>query len=106
MEKTKPQQNPTKFVRELKVNNENQTLSPKHNLKNILPTIRCFCGAKILIIRDSKAMEVAIGNHLDKHRRAEKDPKKAAVVWALAEQFFIEQLFDYASNMEEEWQLV
>ena len=94
-----------KFEYKLAVD-KGQTPFPVENLKKTLPTIKCICGAEILVISDLKAMSTAIRNHLFEHRRAEKDQKKAAVEWALAEQFFIEQLFDYASNMEEEWQLV
>jgi hypothetical protein len=100
MEKKKPQKSPTKFERKLKVKDKKRTRLPKHNLRNILPTIRCFCGAKILIIRDSKAMDVAIGNHLDEHRRTEKDARKAAAKRALAELNLLAQLFEFVAKLE------
>ena len=100
MEKTKPQQNSKKFERKLKVSYRNQASCPEQNLEDALPTIRCLCGTKILIIPDSKAMDAAIANHLDRHRRANKDAEKAAAKCALMELSLLAQLFEFAASIE------
>ena len=100
MEKRSLKRVPTKFERKLKVKDKKRTRLPKHNLRNILPTIRCFFGAKILIIRDSKAMDVAIGNHLDEHRRTEKDARKAAAKCVYPELNLLDQLFEFVAKLE------
>jgi hypothetical protein len=38
--------------------------------KKRMPTIRCICGTKILVVPDLKAMDIAIKNHLDEHKKA------------------------------------
>jgi len=34
-----------------------------------MPTIRCVCGLRILVVPDLKAMNRAIKNHLEEHKR-------------------------------------
>jgi hypothetical protein len=38
-----------------------------HN--KLMPTIKCECGAKILVVPDLKAMNKAIRNHIAKHKK-------------------------------------
>ena len=45
-------------------------------------------------------MDVAIGNHLDEHRRTEKDARKAAAKCALAELNLLAQLFEFVAKLE------
>jgi hypothetical protein len=46
-----------------------------------LPTIRCTCGAKILIVPDITAMSLAIQKHKAEHKEVDED-------------FLIQQLFE------------
>ena len=53
-------------------------LAPGQNHKNEftahkkgMPTIRCICGARILVIPDLKAMNCAIKNHIAEHKKAD-----------------------------------
>jgi hypothetical protein len=48
-------------------NLKNKTASPKKGM----PTIRCVCGTRILLIPDLKAMNRAIKNHLAKHKQVD-----------------------------------
>ncbi len=40
--------------------------------KKRMPTIRCVCGTKILVVPDLKAMDTAIKNHLVEHKKTHK----------------------------------
>ena len=57
--------------------------------KKGMPTIRCVCGLRILIVPDLKAMNRAIKNHLAEHKRA----------LDLLEWFLTEQILTVASKM-------
>ena len=39
--------------------------------KKGMPTIRCVCGLRILVIPDLKAMNRAIKNHISEHKKAD-----------------------------------
>ncbi len=55
-----------------------------------MPTVRCVCGFKILVIPDLKAMNRAIKNHLAKHKQAHiKSERLAFFEESLAEQVLI-----------------
>jgi DNA-directed RNA polymerase subunit RPC12/RpoP len=55
-----------------------------------LPTVRCVCGFRILVVPDLKAMNRAIKNHLTKHKKAHTDSVRLAFIEAsLAEQVLI-----------------
>ena len=45
-------------------------------VEEVLPIIRCECGAKILVLPDLKAMNRAIETHVNEHRRNERHIKK------------------------------
>jgi hypothetical protein len=54
----------------------NSAPSDKH-LKKRLPTIKCVCGAEILLVPDLQAMNRAINTHVAQHRKTErKNPEK------------------------------
>jgi hypothetical protein len=54
----------------------NNTPSDKH-LKKRLPTIKCVCGAEILLVPDLQAMNRAINTHVAQHRKTErKNPQQ------------------------------
>lgn len=52
-------------------------MSRVSNSKATLQTVKCFCGDKILLLPDVKAMSKAITDHAAKHKEQFKDPKKA-----------------------------
>jgi len=58
-----------------------------------MPTIRCMCGTRILIIPDLKAMNRAIKNHVAKHMQADY-----GLVSASLEEFLTEQIMIVASK--------
>jgi hypothetical protein len=48
-------------------------------LKERLPLIRCKCGAEILLVPDSRAMNRAIKIHVLEHKKMEKTTHKTLV---------------------------
>jgi len=59
-----------------------------------MPTIRCICGIRILVVPDLKAMNRAISNHVAEHKQAEY-----GLVPDLLEEFLTEQILIMASKM-------
>jgi hypothetical protein len=59
-----------------------------------IPTIRCVCGLRILIVPDLKAMNRAIKNHLAEHEQADY-----GLVFDALEEFLTEQILIAASKM-------
>ncbi len=59
-----------------------------------IPTIRCVCGLRILIVPDLKAMNRAIKNHLAEHEQADY-----GLVFDSLEEFLTEQILIAASKM-------
>jgi DNA-directed RNA polymerase subunit RPC12/RpoP len=59
-----------------------------------LPTIRCMCGSRILIVPDLKAMNRAIKNHLAEHRQT-----NYGLGFDSLEEFLTEQILMAASKM-------
>ena len=37
----------------------------------VMPTIRCLCGIRILVVPDLKAMNRAVKNHVAEHKKAD-----------------------------------
>jgi hypothetical protein len=62
--------------------------------KKGMPTIRCVCGMRILVVPDSKAMNRAIKNHVSEHRQADY-----GLVLDSLEEFLTEQILIVASEM-------
>ena len=52
-----------------------------------MPTIRCICGLRILIVPDLKAMNRAIKNHVAEHKQADY-----GLVLDSLEEFLTEQI--------------
>jgi hypothetical protein len=50
-------------------NQGHRSTSVKH--KKGMPTIRCVCGLRILVVPDLKAMNHAIKNHVAEHKQAD-----------------------------------
>jgi len=63
-----------------------------------LATVRCVCGAEILVVPDLKAMELAIENHVDEHRKASNDSERILTPDSL-KQFLTEQILIVASKI-------
>ncbi len=59
-----------------------------------LPTIRCMCGLRILIVPDLKAMNRAIKNHVAEHRQT-----NYGLGFDSLEGFLTEQILRAASKM-------
>ena len=62
--------------------------------KKGIPTIRCVCGLRILIVPDLKAMNRAIKKHLAEHEQADY-----GLVLDSLEEFLTEQILMAASKM-------
>ena len=62
--------------------------------KKGMPTIRCVCGMRILVVPDLKAMNRAIKNHVAKHKQADYDLMPDSL-----EEFLTEQILIVASEM-------
>jgi hypothetical protein len=59
-----------------------------------IPTIRCVCGLRILIVPDLKAMNRAIKNHLAEHEQSDY-----GLVFNSLEEFLTEQILMVANKM-------
>jgi len=59
-----------------------------------MPTIRCTCGKRILVVPDLKTMNRAIKNHVAEHKQADTD-----LVPDSLEAFLTEQILIAASKM-------
>jgi hypothetical protein len=66
--------------------------SAKH--KKGMPTFRCRCGTKILVVPDLKAMNRAIKNHVAEHKKADCD-----LSFDSLEEFLTEQILRVTSKM-------
>jgi len=62
--------------------------------KKGMPTIRCVCGLRILVIPDLKAMNRAIKNHISEHKKADY-----GLAFDSLEEFLTEQILMLASKM-------
>ena len=60
-----------------------------------MPTIRCVCGMRLLVVPDLKAMNHAIKNHLAEHKQADY-----GLLHDSLEEFLIEQILIVASEMK------
>lgn len=60
-----------------------------------MPTVKCVCGFKILVVPDLKAMNRAIKNHLAKHKKAHINSVRLAFI----EESLAEQVLIVASKM-------
>jgi hypothetical protein len=59
-----------------------------------LPTIRCVCGKRILVVPDLKAMNRAIKNHIAVHKRSDYGLRFNSL-----EEFLTEQVLMVASEI-------
>jgi hypothetical protein len=62
--------------------------------KKGLPTIRCVCGKRILVIPDLKAMNRAIKNHVAAHKRSDY-----GLMFDSLEEFLTEQVLMVAGEI-------
>ena len=62
--------------------------------KKGMPTIRCVCGLRILVVPDLKAMNRAIRNHAAEHKKADY-----GLMLNSLEEFLTEQILIVASKM-------
>ncbi len=58
-----------------------------------MPTIRCVCGLRILVVPDLKAMNRAIKNHLAEHKKADY-----GLAFDSLEEFLTEQILKAAAK--------
>jgi len=61
-----------------------------------MPTIRCVCGLRILVVPDLKAMKGAIKNHVAEHKQANYDLEFDSL-----EEFLTEQILKVANKLEQ-----
>jgi hypothetical protein len=62
--------------------------------KKGMPTIKCMCGIRILVVPDLKAMNRAIKNHVVEHKQADY-----GLVPELLEKFLTEQILTKACKL-------
>ena len=62
--------------------------------KGILPLIRCYCGAEILVLLSLERMNEAIENHVKKHKRRLKAKCDKEVEAQLIREFLSAQVFE------------
>ena len=62
--------------------------------KKGLPTVKCVCGSRILVVPDLKAMNLAIKNHVAEHRQSD-----FGLVDESLEEFLTEKIVIVASEM-------
>lgn len=76
--------------------------SKKETESNVkLPVIKCFCGAKILLIPDVKLMSEAIEAHIGKsHKSKTKNPEENEAEAEKVRDYLIAQVFDKTSRTE------
>ena len=60
-----------------------------------MPTIKCLCGFRILIVPDLKAMNRAIKNHVAEHKQTDCDSEFDSL-----EEFLTEQILKAANKMD------
>jgi hypothetical protein len=72
-----------------------ETISRKEG--EALPTIRCSCGAEILVLPDLEAMSKALKNHVEDHRRI--NPKSPDAELSTVEQELVEKLLKLAAEL-------
>jgi len=48
----------------------------KTNDKSALPSIKCSCGAEILLVHNVKLLSEAIEAHVEEHKQKVKEPKR------------------------------
>ncbi len=63
-----------------------------------LPMIKCYCGAKIMLVPNVKAMSEAIEAHVASHKQNVKDPKEAEAEADRIRDDLIIQVLDNASK--------
>ena len=59
-----------------------------------MPTIRCVCGLRILVVPDLKAMNLAIKNHVAEHRQTDY-----GLAFDSLEEFLTEQILIMANKI-------
>lgn len=62
--------------------------------KGVLPLIRCYCGAEILVLLSLERMNEVIENHVKKHGRRLKDKGDKEVEAQLIREFLSSQIFE------------
>jgi len=63
-----------------------------------LPIIKCFCGAKILLVPDVKLMSKAIEAHAEAHTKKIKPKKEAEAEAERVRDYLIAKVLDKASE--------
>jgi hypothetical protein len=88
----------TKRVQEINFNFGLDPYSKFVANKKGMPTVRCDCGFEILVVPDSKAMSIAIKNHVAEHKKASESSKRILAPGSLTE-FLTEQVLIRASEI-------
>jgi hypothetical protein len=68
-----------------------------HKTKYSSYSIRCECGAEILLIPDVKEMGRSIESHAAEHRKKEQTPDKGKAVFERIENFLVTQVLEKAA---------
>ena len=62
------------------------------DIREGMPIIRCFCGAKMLVVPDLNAMNRAIENHIVEHKKMDRSNGKQRISPSKLRQFLIGQI--------------
>ena len=68
-----------------------------HRNKYSSHSIRCECGAEILLIPDVKEMVRSIESHATEHRKKELNPDKGKAAFEHIENFLVKQVLEKAA---------
>jgi hypothetical protein len=75
--------------------------SEKKQDSNHMPTVRCLCGAELLVVPNVEAMSKAIEAHIETHIQGIKDPKKAVEEAEHIRDYLITQVLEKISHTEQ-----
>ncbi len=79
---------------------KDELVGKDRKLAERLPTIKCICGAQILLLPDLKVMNHAIEFHVAYHRKKEKDPNKKIAKTTHIRQALIKQLLERTATTD------
>ena len=79
-------------------NPQAKTATSRQKRRRGMLTIKCVCGAKVLVVPDLKAMNRAIEKHVEQHDKHDKGFGKQDAVMKDLKQFLIEQTLAAASE--------
>jgi hypothetical protein len=84
-----------KFESHIEQKSYQQPTSQRNNYSS--HSIRCECGAEILLLPDIKEMGRCIESHAEEHRKKEQNPDKGKVAFEYIENFLVKLVLEKAA---------